>query len=109
MTSPLKSVGVSASAPGYYSTRWRKGVESHLVELRKPANSDLVSVVNLEGYRTRFDFFAYLTQKKVDERWHWAILRMNGFKSPRDFTEDITEIVMPKSDTLQTLYSKIMK
>lgn len=93
----------------YYDGRWRTAVEQHVPYLRNHPQTSPVDTGKLKGYRTRYDLFAFLTQERIPERYHWIIMRVNGFSSPEDFDESIGAVLVPSTSVIEELFSKVMK
>lgn len=109
MTLSLSNTGLQSASASYYSKRWRTAVEHHTSFLLNHSETTEVSTLGLKGYRTRYDLFAFLAQEGVTEKWHWTIMRINGFASPTDFDEETLAIYVPSNTVLEELYGKVMK
>jgi hypothetical protein len=97
MPSLLSTVDPSGPAI-YYSEKFRQMVEDHLLILRalpgnttyQIANDDMAKLNRYTG-----DFYGFLTALNLDRRYHWTILRMNGFRSRFDLDLTLTHLLLP--------------
>ena len=82
----------------YYSKTYRKMVEDHLTTL-KSMTTILVRPITQDDWADLYkyvgDFYGFLTALGYDRKYHWTILRMNGFRSRFDLSTDLTQLILP--------------
>lgn len=105
----IQQMGQRPSSPGYYSTKWRITLENHLNYLRMHPQTKTYKTTELKAYHSRWDLHSLLTERGIPEKYFWVIMRVNGFKNPTEFHEDVESILIPDDGIIEDLYRKVMK
>lgn len=87
----------------YYTASWRQVVEDNLTVLRNARDSKQHQVDPMSGYRHEGDFIGYLTSLKIDPRYHYVIMRVNGMKDGSEFNEFSGSLIIPPEDAIERL------
>jgi hypothetical protein len=74
------------------------------------AQSELTNITRNQAYRCQHNFFRLLREELgvTKPYLHEVALILNGFHSPRDFTEDTTMVVIPDQTALQKVFARYM-
>lgn len=93
--------------PSYldYSTEgFRLLVENHLSALRHSDNIERIQAVDsVISCQCAGDFYAVLAHYKIPHQYQWVIMRVNGYLSPFEYTEDQLIIFIPKDEVIENL------
>lgn len=84
----------------YYSEKFRQMIEDHLLVLKGMSTNTVRQITSDDwGVLNRYvgDFYGFLTELKpgYDSRYHWTIMRMNGFRSRFDLNLELTQLILP--------------
>lgn len=82
----------------YFGNRFRLMLEDHLLYIQNSTDNRIVIIGETELaklHRYLGDFYGFLNAMNYDDRYHWAILRVNGFRSRFDLTENLTHLIIP--------------
>lgn len=79
--------------------------ETFLDYIKENAESNYVDIADTLAYSSEFDFTAILYNLKVQERFHYPTMRLNGYRSPCDYRGDVNKILLIDSAFLETIYS----
>lgn len=90
-----------------YSPEFRIVIESHLPRLKNEA-VDFINVEPVEAYRFEYDYLALLRYKNIPYRYHWIVMRVNGFDSPFQAHRDIRHIFVPNFTTIDRLFNMFL-
>ncbi|WP_144106644.1 hypothetical protein [Paraburkholderia sp. BCC1886] len=74
--------------------------------LRNVNTTTLVTVSAQQVWENDQDLFGYLqTVLVMPLQYHWVTMRLNDYTSPDQFTEGVTQLLIPSSTTLEQLRS----
>lgn len=105
MPSLLATVDPSGASI-YFTDKFRLMIEDHLLLLRSMTTNRLYQVTDYDhGALNRYvgDFNGFLKYLGISPKYHWVIMRMNGFASRFDLDTDITMLTMPDYDYIDKL------
>lgn len=106
MASELFSMAIysNESAP-YFEPDFRQVLESHL-EYLKVTGQYRTEIVN-NKYMGQYigDFYAILQGMQINARYHWIVMRLNGFTSPIQYSGQLLEIFIPDTNVIDSIYS----
>lgn len=89
----------------YYDHDFIIMIESNMSTLRSNPNVRMLSVDVLKSYKYEGDFYGLLDDLNIDKKFHFIVLRFNGYTSSADFVADIEYILMPDFDEIELLKS----
>lgn len=78
----------------FYTSKYRQMIEDHVIFLRNHKTVTTVSLVPMLSYRYMADFYGLLFHLNLQPEFHYAVLRLNGYKSPLDFKGTESSILM---------------
>lgn len=90
----------------YFTERFRLMIEDHLLILRNMATNRLYQITDSDyGTLNRYsgDFNGFLKEMGHSPKYHWAIMRVNGFSSRFELTTDLASLVLPDFTYLDQL------
>ena len=87
----------------FYGEKWRTLIEDHIDYLKEHPDTTILEVSPMAAYQYKHNFFGVLTDHAIPEQFHWAIMRINGFYSSDEFTEDVRNLYIPASEVLSKL------
>ena len=73
-------------------------------EVCNTRESNLIDIPDTLAYSSEFDLYAIFYREKVPERYHYPMMRLNGFRSPCDYKGDINKIRLYEPGALETVY-----
>ena len=89
----------------YYTEDFRHVLEDHMPYLRTLQTTKVAPVNPEYAYVYRNDLFSFLTLINIPAYLQWTTMRMNGWMSPSDFTQDTEAIMLPDPGTVQQIKS----
>lgn len=98
---------INAIAPNIEDTYFNPGflvlLESHLTYLRTSATLQSTAVSGLQKSKFEGDFYGLLTDLGIDYRFHYIVLRVNGYDSSADYRGESDAIVVPALSDIDML------
>jgi hypothetical protein len=82
----------------YYGRKFRQMLEDHLLIIRNMSTNTVRELSEDEGAilnRYVGDFYGFLTAMNYDRRYHWTIMRMNGYRSRFDLDLTLQRLILP--------------
>jgi hypothetical protein len=82
----------------YYTDTFRQMIEDHLSVLKTMATTQTRIITDDDWatlYKYEGDFYGLLTAMMYDRRYHWTIMRMNGYRSRFEATTQISQLLIP--------------
>ncbi|BAS05008.1 hypothetical protein [Ralstonia phage RSF1] len=82
----------------YYTDTFRQMIEDHLLVISSMSTTQTRTITDDDWatlYRFEGDFYGLLNALGYDRRYHWTILRMNGYRSRFEATDQITTLLLP--------------
>lgn len=92
----------------YDNVVFRRIIEDHLDILRSPMFCDMVAVDPQIAYRCNGDFNLLMKMLGYDIDLWWLYLRVNGYHSPSEYRDHITNLLIPHQTYIETLLSKFI-
>ena len=105
MPALLKTIDPSGEAI-YFTKKYRQMLEDHLLILRNMSTSSTRQMTDEDLnqlYRYTGDFYGFLKEIGYTAKYHWTIMRMNGFDSRFQLTTDISFLHLPDFDYVDKL------
>lgn len=87
----------------FYDENFHVVLESHLSYFK---NNDYTVVRTIESIYTYIyegDFYGLLDYLSIPKRYHYFILRLNGYNSPNDLKKDTPSIILPDFNMVDIL------
>jgi len=82
----------------YYTDTFRQMVEDHLSVLKNMSTTQ-TRIITSDDWATLYkyegDFYGLLYAMGYDRRYHWTIMRMNGYRSRFEATDQIVALLIP--------------
>ena len=91
------TIGTTTSS---VNDRW----EMFLDYIKENVESNLIDIPDTLAYSSEFDLYAIFYREKIPERYHYPMMRLNGFRSPCDYKGDINKIRLYEPGALETVY-----
>lgn len=76
--------------PNYYVH-----LETHVEYLKYHKGTMVLSVTGLEAEKYKADFYGLLLSLKVERKYHYLVMRMNGYANSSDYDGIRTDILYP--------------
>ena len=86
----------------YYSSKFINTLESSLQDIRIN-KTEILSFESRLSFVYRGDFYGLLNEIGIPKKYHYTILRINGYLNSRDFTQDIDRILVPVYSEIEIL------
>lgn len=102
MTLSIHQLQRQNGADVYYDADFRVMIETHLTHLREHEKTQTVVVDEHRVYRQESDFYGLLLELDVQTKYHWIILRVNGYEHPSDYVNKNT-VIMPAVEEIERL------
>lgn len=78
----------------FYQPGFRKMVEDHLNWLRNHESADVITLNNKDALRYHGDFFGLLSYLEIQSKFHWILMRLNGYDGPREYHYEDTALMI---------------
>lgn len=104
LSSRIPSEGPSV----YYTDEFRTMMEPHIALLIRNENTQVNPIEPGLALQFANDFYGLLLTLGLPMKYHWVILRCNGFTSPKEFKETLVQVIVPpltEIDQLQQIWS----
>lgn len=82
----------------YYTDTFRRMIEDHLSVLKSMTTTQTRIITDDDWatlYRFEGDFYGLLYALQYDRRYHWTIMRLNGYRSRFESTDQISSLLIP--------------
>lgn len=82
----------------YYSETFRQMVEDFLTVLKTMSTTQVRTITDDDWatlYKYEGDFYGLLGALQIDRKYHWTVMRMNGYRSRFDANTQITQLLTP--------------
>lgn len=92
--------------PIYYTDKFRQMVEDHMLIIKQMDTTSLKTITETDwAVLNRFvgDFYGFLNALNYPPQYHWAIMRINGYRSRFDLTLDLTSLLLPDWEFIDKL------
>lgn len=90
----------------FFNKDFRKVIEDHLKILKTSQNVTPLDVSNVDASVYHGDLYGLLTKYNVSIDIHWIVMRINGFTSPTQYTQDIVSLDLPNIAYLESLLNR---
>jgi len=87
----------------FYTKSFMDTLESHVGYFRTSRKTTTIQVDPKKAIIYNGDFFGYLNEFKIDQKYHWIIMRVNDLYSTFEFNIDKTELVIPDRDEIEQI------
>jgi hypothetical protein len=89
----------------YFTQEYKTLIEDHLPILKKDPSAERVVIPSHLAMKYNNNFTALLADPAfgIDYKYHWAIMRVNGFHHPAEFKETMMSFIKPYLPTLEGL------
>lgn len=89
----------------YFTQEYKSLIEDHLPLLRADPASETVVIPAHLAMKYNNNFLALLADATfgIDYKYHWAIMRVNGFHHPAEFKETMKSFIKPNLPTMESL------
>jgi len=88
----------------YYNLEFMNHVESFMTKLRNSPNikilNDFTPVIS---YKYEGDYFGLLQYLNVEKKYHYIVLRFNGYESSADFKGEDTYVLLPDFNEIERI------
>lgn len=89
----------------YYTIEFIRVIEDHLQYLKDNA-VNIVTVGNALSYRYLGDYSGILQEINVPRKYHYAVMRVNGYMSSFDYQTANLSVIIPDFGYIDSLLSK---
>lgn len=119
MALTVQNLKVDLGASVYWEEAWHVVLESHLPYLMGTATNRALGSQNgiqtyavdpHDAFRYDGDLWGYLQSINQQPPYWWPIMRASGMYSPNEFNRNVTELIIPSVqfiDSLRTLYQTV--
>lgn len=104
MASPSLTEYMSDPVPAiWYSNDFKAVIEDHLIRLRE-RNSVTYPISTDEGFPHKGDLYSLFTTRNIASKYHWIIMRLNGYTCPYHYKGEAFDLVIPDEDFIESIY-----
>lgn len=84
------------------NNRW----EQYLNFIKKNSSYEDVLLETAYASADAFDLYATFTKMGIAERFHYPLLRLNGYRNPSEFTGENRKLKIYAADFMESIYVK---
>lgn len=99
----LENLMVDSGPDLYYDENFLNVLEDHLPYLHNHPQTKIMVVDPDEAYQWRGDLYGMLQARGEPRQYHWLIMRLNGYTSPKQFTEDTVSLLKPSYPVVEMI------
>lgn len=104
MASPSLTEFMNDTVPEiWYSPDFKSVVEDHLIRLRERKSTAFPISID-EGFPHKGDLYSLFTTRNIPSKYHWIIMRINGFTSPYHYNGEAFDLIIPDDDFIDSIY-----
>ena len=92
----------------YHSVDFQNLIESHLSKLRKSTNITTHAITAFEQMKYVGDYSGLLLNLNIPKKYHWIILRLNGYTSPLEYNGEPVIIFIPDLTEIERLKNTLL-
>lgn len=89
----------------YYTKDFFTIIESHLNWLRKSTGVTLLAPTPQQQNMYAGDMYGLFSDMRIPKKYHWVVMRLNGFHSPADYNSVATSFIIPDYKQVDRLTS----
>lgn len=78
--------------------------ELYLDYIRATVDSNEMEISDSDAYANEFDLYAIFYDKKIPDRYHYPLMRLNGFRSPCEFDGNLKKLRIWSGTGLDDVY-----
>ena len=93
MASILDLIPPDVGDPAFYQESTINVMEDFVSALRASSSTQVVQIAPIEAIEYEYDFYGLLTYKGIPPRYHYTILRVNGFTTPAEYARTAPETI----------------
>lgn len=101
----IYSLTIGSGNNTFYSKGFMDVIESHLNYFRNSPNSYMVQVDAKKLSIYDGDLFGYLNERRVEQHYHWIIMRVNNMYSNSDFGPGKNTLIIPSDTEIEQIRS----
>lgn len=88
----------------YYDPDFMNHIESFMSKLRHSPNVRILNDFSpVISYKYEGDYFGLLQHLNVEKKYHYIVLRFNGYQSSSDFKGEDTHVLLPDFNEIETI------
>ena len=87
----------------YYDPDFMVILESHLTYLLGLSTTQTLAIEPADAVRFEGDLFGVLDKFNIAKQYHYAVMLVNGYRSPTDFTKDTYQVIVPDTSEIDIL------
>lgn len=84
------------------NNRW----EQYLNFIKKNSSSEDITLETAYANADAFDIYALFNKMGIAERFHYPLMRLNGYKAPSEFTGENRELKIYAASFMDSVYIK---
>lgn len=86
-----------------YESSLRRVIEDHLQYIINDNATEIEEIPSDIAHKHHGDFYGVLRAMGVDASMYWIIMRVNGYTSPMQYTDDRTTVLVPSSAMINNI------
>lgn len=88
----------------YYNSDFMNHIESFMSKLRHSPNIKILNDFSpVISYKYEGDYFGLLQYLHVEKKYHYIVLRFNGYESSSDFKGEDTYVLLPDFSEVEAI------
>jgi hypothetical protein len=110
MTLSVNNDQISMGSEVYYDEDWHIVLESHLLVMKQPQITTVLTINPHDAYKYEGDLYSLLQAYNVLPQYHFPIMRTNDMYSPLEYKASMTNLLVPATqfiESLRNLYQTI--
>ena len=103
MTMSINSLMLNEGADVFYTPRWHRFIETHLLWLRNHPEIQILQIDPHDAYKYEADLIGLLQQYQIPMEHHWIVMRLNEMTSLTQFRSDQLSLFIPPRSVIDQL------
>lgn len=100
LSEKLMSVGDS----DFSNESFRLLLEDHLPNIKQSENAQYLDIDPSEAFHYKNNFYGLLSAMRIEQKYHWIIMRVNGIESSLRFDGNLAKLLHPDLNMIDSLY-----
>jgi hypothetical protein len=103
MAITLNGLMINEGSAVYYDSGFRQMLEDHLSYLKDHPQTESVEINPSSAHKGHGDLVSVLQDYAIEPRFHWIIMRLNGYTSPMEYQSDRLVLKIPQASLIDGL------
>lgn len=95
---------MSIGDPDFSDVTFRLLLEDHLPNIKSSDQTTILDVDPSEALHYKNNFYGLLSAMRIEQKYHWIIMRANGIENTLTFNGEMSKLLHPDLNMVDSLY-----